>query len=359
MFFTFFLLPGMPGSDQIIMPEFKWGSNINCRAPVALKQVARAHGPAQFSFPRHEVPQGSATGSKHLPIVKGAFAALVRRVLRGMKLVMWMALAGFPALAQTPGIDEIMSRVAANQAQSVEARKQYVYRQEQLFSLHRANGMLACQQKWEYTVTPVPDGIVKHVVKSETKGQGHCGPPTSETASGAQHTVGDSGVTVSWDEIGHGHSADGVPYDLFPLTAREQRKYSYQIEGSEAYHGRQVYRIGFRPNHVRDEDGEEGYWKGETLVDAAEFQPVLVTTDLTAKVPAAVRVLLGTNVRGVGFTVSYERMPDGIWFPAGFGGEFELRALFFYKRTISVNVTNSDFRRTDVVSSLAFDTDKQ
>ncbi len=106
-------------------------------------------------------------------------------------------------------------------------------------------------------------------------------------------------------------------------------------------------------------DGDEGYWKGETLVDAMEFQPVLVTTDLTAKVPMAVRILLGTNVRGVGFTVSYQRMPDGIWFPTGFGGEFELHALFFYKRTVSVNVKNSDFRRADVVSSLAFEIDKQ
>jgi hypothetical protein len=170
--------------------------------------------------------------------------------------------------------------------------------------------------------------------------------------------VADGGVTVSWDEIG-GHSADGIPYDLFPLTAREQRKYSYQMEGSETYHGRQVYRIGFRPNRQRDEDGDEGCWKGETLVDAMEFQPVLVTTDLTAKVPMAVRILLGTNVRGVGFTVSYQRMPDGIWFPTGFGGEFELHALFFYKRTVSVNVKNSDFRRADVVSSLAFEIDKQ
>jgi hypothetical protein len=266
-----------------------------------------------------------------------------------------MALAGSSALAQTPGIDEIMSRVAANQAQSVEARKQYLYRQEQLLSFHRANGMLACEQKWEYAVTPVPNGIVKHVVKSETKGQGHCGPPTSESASGAQHAVGDSGVTVSWDDIGHGHSADGTPYDLFPLTAHEQRKYSYWIEGVEKYHGREVYRIGFLPNHRRDEEGDEGCWKGEMLIDAPEFQPVLVTTDLTAKVPMAVRLLLGVNVRGVGFTVSYERMPDGIWFPAGYGGEFELRALFFYKRAISVNVRNSDFRRTDAVGSLAFD----
>jgi hypothetical protein len=113
--------------------------------------------------------------------------------------------------------------------------------------------------------------------------------------------VGDSGRAVSWDEIGHGHSADGIPYDLFPLTAREQRKYRYRIEGTETHHGRQVYRIGFRSNHRRGENGGEGCWRGETPIDAAELRPVVVTpvvvtTDLAAKVPTAVRIVLGANV---------------------------------------------------------------
>jgi hypothetical protein len=266
-----------------------------------------------------------------------------------MKLAIWIALAGLPALAQTPDIDEIMSRVSANRAKSVEARKQYVYRQEELVSLHKGNGKLACEEKREYTVTPSPTGIVKQVMKSETKGDGTCG-VTYENSSGMHFET---------DGIASGHSADGIPRDLFPLTAGEQRLYLYKIGGIENYHERKVYRVSFQPNHQRDKDGDEGYWKGETLIDAEEFQPVLVTTDLTAKIPMAVRILLGTNVRGVGFTVSYRRMPDGIWFPASFGGEFEVRALFFIKRSVAINVTNSDFRHTDVVSSLAFDIDKQ
>lgn len=266
-----------------------------------------------------------------------------------MKLVTWIALAALPALAQTPDIDEIMSRVAANQAKSVDARKQYVYRQKELVSLHKGNGKLACQEQREYTVTPGPSGIVKQVMKSEVKGDGTC-TITFDNSSGKQYES---------DGITSGHSADGIPRDLFPLTAGEQRLYSYKVEGIEKYHERKVYRVSFQPNHQRDKDGDEGYWKGETLIDAEEFQPVLVTTDLTAKIPMAVRILLGTNVRGVGFTVSYRRMPDGIWFPASFGGEFEVRALFFIKRSVAVNVTNSDFQHTDVVSSVAFDIDKQ
>jgi len=241
-----------------------------------------------------------------------------------------------------------MSRVAANQAKSVEARKQYVYRQEELVSLHKGNGKLACQEKREYTVTPGPTGIVKQVMKSEAKGDGTC-TVTFDSSSGKEFET---------DGLASGNSADGIPHELFPLTAGEQRLYSYKLEGIEKYRDRQVYRISFQPNHQRDKDGDEGYWKGETLIDVEEFQPVLVTTDLTAKIPMAVRILLGTNVRGVGFTVTYQRMPDGIWFPASFGGEFEVRALFFMKRTVALNVTNSDFRHTGVVSSLAFDIDK-
>jgi len=276
--------------------------------------------------------------------------------ITGMKLAIWIALAGLPALAQTPDIDEIMARVAANQAKSVQARKQYVYQQEQLIRVHRANGKLAREEKREYTVTPKARGERKQMTAFEGKYEDH-GKLASYYRSGY---VGkgidiDGALVTAFDD----DSDDSIPHDLFPLTAREQLLYSYKLEGSETYRGRQVYRIGFQPNHRHDKDGDEGSWKGDALIDAAEFQPVQVTTDLGWKIPLAVRIVLGTNVRGVGFTVSYERMADGIWFPSSFGGEFEVRAVFFYRRTISVNLKNSDFRHTDVASSVAFDTDKQ
>jgi len=272
-----------------------------------------------------------------------------------MKLALYIALAGLPALAQTPDIDDIMSRVAANQAKSVEARKQYVYQQEQLVRVLRANGKLAREEKREYTVTPKARGERKHMTAFEGKYEDH-GQLTSYYHSGheGKRIDIDGALVTAFDD----ESDDGIPHDLFPLTAREQRLYSYKLEGGETYRGRQVYRVGFEPNHQHDKDGDEGSWKGVALIDAEEFQPVQVTTDLGWKVPLAVRIVLGTNVRGVGFTVSYQRMPDGIWFPASFGGEFEVRAVFFYRRTISVNLKNSDFRRTDVVSTVAFDKDK-
>jgi hypothetical protein len=68
----------------------------------------------------------------------------------------------------------------------------------------------------------------------------------------------------------------------------------------------------------------------------------------------AVKILLGTNVKGLGFSVAYQKFADGVWFPVSYGGEFEVRAVFFYKRTISVSMTNSDFRRTDVTTKVAY-----
>jgi hypothetical protein len=273
-----------------------------------------------------------------------------------MKLVIWIALTQLPALAQTPGIDEIMARVAANQAQSGEARKQYVYQQEQLVGLHRANGRLAREERRQYTVTPDPRGGQKQMTSFEGKYEDH-----GKLASYANPGYESKGIDIDGALVTafNDEHDDDIPRDLFPLTAHEQLLYTYKIEGTETYHGRQVYRIGFQPNHRHDKDCDQGAWKGEALIDAVEFQPVQVTTDLAQKVPLGVRIVLGTNVHGVGFTVNYERMPDGIWFPASFGGEFEVHAVFFYRRTISVNLKNSDFRRTNVVSNLAFDVDKQ
>src|SRR3984957_10052382 len=135
-------------------------------------------------------------------------------VSTGMKLVIWMALAAFPALAQTPDIDEIMSRVAANQAKSVEARKQYVYRQVQLVSVHRANGKLAREEKREYTVTPNARGEQKQLRALEGKYEDH-GKLASYDRSGYEHKgvdIDGALVTAFNDD-----SDDSIPHDLFPL----------------------------------------------------------------------------------------------------------------------------------------------
>jgi hypothetical protein len=265
-----------------------------------------------------------------------------------MKQIAWLMLTALAALAQAPPpVEEIMARVAANQAKSIEARTHFVYKEEVLAALRHTNGKTACQEKREYTVAPGPNGATRKIVKSESYGK--CDDDSDANVSakadgGAAQSMTDS---VVWEK-------DGVPRDLFPLTEKEQRHYEYRLVGQESYRGRAAYRIAFEPKKPREE-ADAGDWKGEALIDAQELEPISVTTTLAQKVPLAVRVLLGTNVRGLGFSVSYERVADGVWFPASFGGEFQINVLFFYRRSISINLKNSEFKRTDVNSNIAYD----
>ena len=145
-------------------------------------------------------------------------------------------------------------------------------------------------------------------------------------------------------------SRDGISADLFPLTPDEQSKYSFKLLGAEQYRGRDVYRISFEPKPKQDFD--DASWKGEALIDAAEFQPVSVYSKLAFNIPKAVKILLGTDIKGLGFSLTYQKFEDGVWFPVSYGGEFAVRAVFFYKRTISVNMTNTEFHRTNVNSNV-------
>src|SRR5258708_17503494 len=50
------------------------------------------------------------------------------------------------ALAQVPGIEEIMARVAESQAKSLDARRAYVYDQDELLRMHRTGGRLVREE---------------------------------------------------------------------------------------------------------------------------------------------------------------------------------------------------------------------
>jgi hypothetical protein len=273
-----------------------------------------------------------------------------------MKQFAWALLAASAAYCQTPPIDDIMARVAANQEKSVEARKQFVYRQEELIRMLGSHGKVDCEQRREYTVTPSATGIERQLVANpENNGEPeHCSMHVA-ISNGEGLSVGSSTTETDSLSASLGKTRDGVPSGLFPLTADAQRLYQYKLEGKEKYEGRLVYRVSFRPNHRKNDDGIPGFGKGKALVDAQEFQPVKVVTDLTFGIPLSVQILLGTNVHGIGFTVTYQRLADGVWFPADFGGEFSVRALFFFKQLVSLNTKNSGFKRTDVNSLVTYE----
>jgi hypothetical protein len=278
-----------------------------------------------------------------------------------MSIPGWVLLAALAAAQTEPAdVGQIMARVAANQRRASDAARSYIYRQEQLLRMRRGDGKLVREEQAEYVVTPEKQQVEKRVAKFAgkylLKGQ-----YVSYEQPGYHYKDfdldGDLMHDMAEDMLNDQESRDGIGHDLFPLTAGEQKKYNFHLAAKEIYRGRPVYRVTFEPKRGVPHDEDETFWKGDTLIDTAEYQPVLVLTSLAAKIPLAVKVLLGTDIKGLGFSITYQRFADGVWFPVSYGGEFEVRGLFFYKRKISVAMQNSDFKRTDVTSTVAYHTD--
>jgi hypothetical protein len=154
---------------------------------------------------------------------------------------------------------------------------------------------------------------------------------------------------MRWNLI-HDKSKDGIDSHLFPLTSKDQANYAYRMIGRERLNGRDVFHITFRPRK-KDDFG----WSGDAYIDTTAFQPVLVTTGMARKIPFAVRTFLGTNVPGLGFTVTYAPQPDGVWFPVTFSTEFKIKALFFFNREIILNAENREFEKAHVTSRIVGD----
>jgi hypothetical protein len=270
-----------------------------------------------------------------------------------MKLIAIFSALAAAAAAQTPDVLTIMENVGRNQAQAVAQRQEFTFHQKQLLRLNRGNGKLAREESREYDVAPDPHGVRKELLhfdgKYEYKGKYVAYDRPGYKYKGTD-VDGELIESLSEDMTNDKGTRDGIGADLFPLAAEEQRRYSFRLLAAETYRGRDAYRIAFEPKPHQDFD--DAAWKGEALIDAAEFQPVWVHSKLAFRIPGAVKVLLGTDIKGLGFSVTYRKFEDGVWFPVSYGGEFEVRAVFFYKRTISVNMTNTEFHRTSVNSNV-------
>jgi len=257
--------------------------------------------------------------------------------------------------------DIIMAKVAMNQDRAQEMRKAFVYHQSMLIRFKRGNGKLAREEQREYTVTPSEKGFNKELVHFTGKYE-KSGKLFDYNEPGFQYKGvdldGEFANDLANDLANDKESRDGITNDLFALTAEKQRKFAFTFEGKEDYRGTQVFRVTFKPKKAAlfdcDDDGGGGCWAGEALIDAREYQPVLVTTWLAKSVPMAIQVLLGTNIKHLGFKVAYQKFAEGLWFPVSYGGEFYVRGVFFYKRTIALSVVNSGFQKSDVTTSVSF-----
>ncbi|HEV2469299.1 MAG TPA: hypothetical protein VGS78_08895 [Candidatus Sulfotelmatobacter sp.] len=244
--------------------------------------------------------------------------------------------------------DAIMTRVAENQDRSEAQRKEFVYRQHIHIVTHKPGGRLMREETADYDVTPMPDGTEKKITQltgrywKKRKYEAFAGEPVPDEDSL------DGGLVKDFrNDLADDKSKDGLGKDLFPLTSDEQKNYAFNLLGEETQQGRRVYHIGFHPK-----DKDEITWAGEAYIDEAEFEPVRVFTKLSRRIPFMVRTLLGTDLPGLGFNVVYQRQEDGVWFPATFGTEFRIHAIFFINREISISLENSGFERTHVKSTI-------
>lgn len=252
-----------------------------------------------------------------------------------------------------PTAAEIMAKVAANQDRAQAARLHFVYDKQIRVDSRYSNGKLACEEITDYQVAPKEKGFdakeVSYHAKTWHKGQYL---ETTTDPGGDQDGIDQSIAASFRDDLANTtDSQDGISADLFPLTTKEQKDLEFELDGEESPGGRPAYRIRFRPKQSKDYG-----WTGEALIDKAELQPVRVYTRLSRKLPMLVRTMLGTDVPGLGFSTQYTRLDKDVWFPSSFGTEFRIRAVFFFKRTLTISMENKNFRRAAVTSEIHYDT---
>ena len=259
---------------------------------------------------------------------------------------------------QSEPVQEIMAKVAANQDRAVRLRSAFVYHQNLLLRFLRGNGKTAREEMREYTVTPTENGSKKHLDRFEGRYEKDGKLIDYNRPGYTYKDVDIDGELIDElaDELANEkQSRDGIAAELFPLTSRAQPKYSFALKGKEEYRGRQAFRIAFEPRKGETSWDHGTPWAGEVLVDAQDYEPIHVTTRLAKGLPVLVTTVLGTNLRGLGFTLSYEKFDEGIWFPVKYGAEFEVKALFFYKRKIAIALKNDGFQRALVATKVTFE----
>jgi len=251
--------------------------------------------------------------------------------------------------ANVPPTEEILKKIAESQEAAQAAREKIVYTQYVHAKLIRTNGTVAREEKRTYTVTPKAKGFERKLEKFEGwyERQGEM-IPYGEPGFNYKGLDIDGelidGLIDDW--TGNDESRDGVDKDFFPLTAEHQKKYTFQATSP--------YHLSFAP---RKKDSAP--WKGDILVDPETLHPRSMNSTFAYKIPTAVKIIFGISLRQMGYSVNYGKVIDDLWFPVTAGTEFSVRVLFRYARTITLSMTNSDFRRASAESTVTFDPIKE
>jgi len=286
-----------------------------------------------------------------------------------MKGFLFAVCLSLPAgLAQsTDDATSIMTKMAANREKAAELRRQFVYQQAIKGSLVHSDGKVSRKESREYAVTPQASGTERKLVSFQ--GEYRKGKQVvSYTEPGYKYKDEDIDGELLGDLIedltNDKDSRDGISESLFPLRTKDLRSYRFAVKGRTVSNGRPAYVITFEPVPANDlciHVGDEGHnckdqpWKGEAWIDVEDLQPVRIDTALGKKISWAVRTFLGTNLRQLGFSIAYTRVADGVWFPSAYGTEFHVDVLWFYKRTVTLSLVNSGFRKTEASSTITYD----
>jgi hypothetical protein len=312
------------------------------------------------------------------------------RFLAGTMLVCTCAWSIAEAQSQTealPSAESIMARVAANQDQAEAERGHYVYVQHSKMASRRGK-TVQCEEITDYRITPTTDGSEEQLLdvdgrylknhkyvtitkllprdedkpKDAGKDQGKDDQGDKSAFKGKKNEKDptfdpNSDETIDRDIVEnirygliHDKSKDGISAHLFPLTSKDQADYVFRMVGRERLNEHDIYHITFRPK-----DKDDFGWSGDAYIDTTAYEPVVITTGMSRKIPFAVRTLLGTSFPGLGFTVAYAPQQDGVWFPVTFSTEFKIHVLFFFNREIILDAQNRDFEKTHVTSRIVGD----
>ncbi len=305
---------------------------------------------------------------------------------------MFIAITAWGAEPQ-PDAAAIMKKVAVETDAASEARRRYVYHQRVRSSLLKGNNQLLCRESREYDVIPHEKATEKKLVAFsgeclEGKKMVPYSRPDTVRPGLRQKATGDDGDTqtgeresvasVINDLVNDRKSRDGIPRQLIPLSSDEIANYAFSLKGETTINRRLAWDIKFEPvdqGHICIDAGDEDSkakahvdlranhdhqespcrpWKGEVWIDEEDFQPVKIDTQLAKGIPWGFRVFMGINVGQLGFSLTYHRVAPRVWFPATYGTEFYVKA-FWIKRTITLSMENTDFRKTDAQSTVHFD----
>ena len=283
--------------------------------------------------------------------------------LSALSLVLTLPLAAHQPTEASLTAEAIMARVAANQDTAEADRDHYVYIQHARVTSHKGKTVM-CEETTDTRVTPVGKKSHQELLKLNgrylLKGQyvtytelpykkhDDDNPQNTQLSISTGDDESDRNLVEDMrHNFTNDNSKDGIAANLFPLTTKALKEENFKLLGRERMNGREVFRIAFTPK-----DKSDYGWKGDAFIDTTAFQPVLIHTALSRNIPFAVRALLGTNVPGLGFSVTYGPQPDGVWFPTSFGTEFKIKILFFYSRSITISAENRDFEKTHVTSTI-------